>query len=138
MALEAYKLGYSISSSPVRPLIRVMIDISLKLKNLFQEGQESWEHRRTPALKFFDGFSAPWIPDELGNPLQSKRRFPQKFAYDPKLSDFFGKLAQSLVQIQLSEQAPKDLYSFGEPQKVQKKIKHESYHFFRRTRDKRR
>jgi hypothetical protein len=134
---EAYKLGFSTFSSPVRPIIRVMIDLALKLSNLFQQGSTRWDHPRNKSIRFFDGINARWIPDELGNPRQSSSRIPQKIADDPRLSKYFRKLALDLIKIQTAEGFPKDLYSLGKTDKPQDNIKPATYQYFRRTHKKR-
>lgn len=132
--LEAYKTGFSFSSSPVSLTLRVVIDLVLKLKNMFQEGRQRWHHAANKSIKFMDGISAPWVPDELGNPRQISSRVLSKTADDPQLAEFFGKLALDLVQIQRLESLPEHLYCFEQKPQSKKKIKPASYHFFRRTR----
>jgi hypothetical protein len=138
LLLEAYKLGFSTFSSPVNSLLRIMIDLSLKLRNLFQEGGQRWDHPANKSIRFMDGINSPWIPDALGNPRQISQGTFQKQAEDPLLSQFFEKIALDLVQIKRLQSLPENLYSSDETKKPKKKIKPESYHFFRRTREKRR
>lgn len=135
--LEAYKLGFSTFSSPVNPLMRIMIDLALKLSNLFKEGRERWDHPVNKSIRFLDGISGPWEADALGNPRQIYSRVPQKSAYDPQLAEFFSNLALDLVLIKRSKFLPKDLYSFKDRNYRRDKPKKASYHYFRRTRDKR-
>jgi hypothetical protein len=124
---------YSIKSSPVVvPLFEVMIDLSLKLKDQFQQRGIFWEGRNNPSIKFLD------ISDALGNPKSVKLWDDRRRAENPQLAKYFGKLALDLIRIKNLQDLPKDLYSNGKTCKSpSEKLKPESYHFFRRTRAKR-
>lgn len=135
--LEAYRLGFSTFSSPVNPIMRVVIDLILKLRNLFKEGGSKWDHPPNKSIRFLDGISAPWVPDALGNPKQISFRDRPSFAQDAQLSQYFEKIALQLTEIKRSKTLPKNLYSFGNRQDPKKQINKSNYHYFRRTRDKR-
>lgn len=136
---EAYSLGYSISSSPVTLYLRAMIDLSLKLSNLFETGGTTWDRKVNKTLQFFDGETGlPWQPDALGNPRQRMfREKPSESAWSPQLSEYFREMAKDLVLIKRSKLLPKHLYCSEKTENLKKKIKQKSYHFFRRTRYKR-
>lgn len=106
---EAHKLGFSIGSSPVEPLVEVMVDLALQLKHLLQEGLVPWELRSNKSLKFSET-----KVDALSNPLVIRTESQRHLAFSPQLSNFFGELAKSLVVIKDTHHLPQDLYSYGE------------------------
>lgn len=132
--LQAKTIGFSISSSPIEPLLEVMVDLSLKLQEAFQEGR-AWEARTNKLLKF-----STTDVDSLGNPKVITSEKPRTIAWDPSSSLFFKELAQTLVRLKTTKRLPKDLYSNGKPasgssqqeQPVNRKTA--VYHFYRRTR----
>jgi hypothetical protein len=132
---EAKQFGFSFPSSPIEPLLEVMVDLSLQLSNLLQEGMRTWEHRSNKTLKFSET-----QVDALANPkvITSEKR--RNLAWDPLIAHFFKELSQTLVRLKQSHQLPKDLYSYGSRcaesnrQKHSAKLKPSVYHFYRRTR----
>ncbi len=132
---EAKQVGFSSSSSPVEPLLEVMIDLCLQLKQLLQEGSRTWEARSNKSLKF----STSQV-DALSNPKVIRSEKQRHTAWDPSISLFFKELAESLVRLKSEHQLPKDLYSKGrgaqDPQQIKKprRPSRPVYHFYRRSR----
>lgn len=132
---RAKAAGFSmLSSSPVEPLLEVMVDMSLQLKNLLQEGRVTWEARSNKSLKF-----SQFQVDALANPKVISSEKQRHTAWDPSISFFFQELAQTLILLKTKHQLPKDLYSKGRAaqsskQKEQHLNKGAVYQFRRRTR----
>ncbi len=130
---EALQLGFSIRSSPVEPLLEVLVDLALQLKYLLQEGFVTWEAKSNKLLKF-----SKTDVDVLNNPKVLTSEVQRHVAWDPQLSNFFGELAQTLVSIKRHHELPKDLYSSGKhgscpSDPKQHRIKNGAvYHFYRR------
>jgi hypothetical protein len=129
---EALKTGYSIGSSPVEPLIEVMVDLALQVKNSLQEGLVSWELRSNKILKF----SKTEI-DALSNPKVLSSEVERHRAWDPLLSNFFGKIATDLIVVKQTHKLPENLYSSSkrgdqDRHPGQQKINTAVYQFHRR------
>lgn len=129
---EALETGYSIGSSPVEPLIEVMVDLALQVKQSLQEGLVSWELRRNKILKF-----SKTQVDALSNPKVLTSEVERHRAWDPLLSNFFGKIATDLVLVKQTHKLPENLYSSSQRgsqnrQPRQQKINSAVYHFRRR------
>jgi len=133
---EAKQVGFSSLSSPVEPLLEVMIDLCLQLKQLLQEGTVAWETRSNKSLKFSE-----FQVDALSNPKVIRSEKQRHVAWDPSISFFFKELAETLVRLKASHKLPKDLYSNGRCGQDRKQIKNRTpklgvqvYHFYRRSR----
>lgn len=129
---SALSRAYSISSSPVEPLIEVMVDIALQLKKTLKEGLVPWELKSNKSLKFSET-----KVDSLANPLVISTEKQRHTAWDPQLSNFFGELAKDLILVKRLHDLPQNLYSYGKARKQdcqpgQQRIKAAEYHFFRR------
>lgn len=134
---RAKTVGFESSSSPIEPLLEVMVDLALQLKNLLQEGRITWELRSNKTLKFSE-----FQVDALANPkvLSSEKR--RNIAWDPLLSTFFAELAQSLISVKKTHHGPENLYysrskaeSSKQSQKQLPKLQRTVvYHYRRRTR----
>jgi len=134
---EAKEIGFSSLSSPIEPLLEVMIDLCLQLKQLLQEGRTTWETRSNKTLKF-----SKFQVDSLSNPKVITSEKQRHVAWDPSISFFFKELAETLVRLKASHKLPKDLYSNGRCGQDRKQIKSpvpevigtQAYHFYRRSR----
>lgn len=132
---DADKIGYQILSSPVEPLIEVMVDLSLKLREKLKTGDAFWERRFNKTLTF-----SKTEVDVLNNPKIFRSEVQRNKAWDPALSLFFEKLAQDLIRLKMSHKLPKDLYSYGKQRASSDRIKIASksitsnYQYRRRTR----
>jgi len=131
---EARTQGFSSLSSPVEPLLEVMVDLCLQLKQLLQEGTITWERRSNKTLKFSN-----FQVDALSNPkvITSEKR--RSIAWNPSISFFFEELAKTLIRLKREHQLPKDLYSKGRgaqnPGQKEKQINNTAvYQFNRRSR----
>lgn len=127
MLSEAKKFGFSFTSSPVELLLELMVDLALKLRTQFKEGSTTWEARRNEGLKFSET-----QVDALNNPKVLKIRYVQKQAWDPQLSLFFEKLAETLIKVKHSKKLEEDLYSPKAPEGRHQKIDRRVYQYFRR------
>lgn len=144
---SALKTGYSLSSFPAQPLLELMIDASLQLGNLAEEGGP-WTEVSNPSLEFLEkplrlrsgrlsGIRAT-IPDLLGNVAQKRRKPAVQMMTDPKLPKFFKELASTLVQIKQTRKLPTHLYcEEGERRRDQpvKKITPNAYWYLKRRKD---
>lgn len=129
--LRAKTFGFSISASPVEPLIEVMVDLSLQLRNLLKEGKSPWQQKLNPELKFLEQ------ADELGNFKSLKLLKPTQPAFEPEVSEWFSRLAQDLIAVKTHHHLPKNLYSFGKGDNgPHRKQRPQVYHYFRRIRQK--
>lgn len=162
-ALEvALKYGYSTKSSPIKPLIGVMVDLSLQIKNLLEESA-TWEERKNPSLKDMSvvdlldnklyhysglesslerGFSEyKEIADLYGNPKMIKIAHQEK----PKKPHrtvllFFKKLAEQLIRIKRNPDSPVEFHvpTGVKASSLDRQIRTaENHHFYRRTRKRR-
>jgi hypothetical protein len=114
--------GYS-SLSPVVPIMETMIDLSLQI-GLLLGGEGWWDRRKNPEPV---GFAHQ---EHFANPKLIWKQFPGKRAFNPQLSKFFGDLAKALVVIKTTGKVPPFM---GSKSSIpHKRIKPESYHFFRR------
>lgn len=130
--VRAKEIGFSCSSSPVLPLLEVMIDLALKLKEQLQQGSTFWSERFNPGLKFLETHQ-----DALGNPKSIKLEFRRFVACDPQLANYFSQLAQDLIQVKRLQRLPEHLYCTAKQEAAPQKIKPSCYHFFRRTQKRR-
>jgi len=105
---RAKTVGFSTLSSPVEPLLEVMVDLSLQLKNLLQEGTVTWETRSNKSLKFSE-----FEVDALSNPKVIRSEKQRNTAWDPSISFYFKELAETLIRLKTDHKLPKDLYSKG-------------------------
>lgn len=128
---EAKTIGFSFSSSPVEPLLELMVDLAVKLKNEFLEDLGTfWDEETNPSLKF-----SKTQVDSLSNPKVIYIRDRKQPAWDPRLSSFFGELAANLIRIKRLRKLPTDLYSEGKQQTPNRsKIKRSTYFFRKRAR----
>jgi hypothetical protein len=135
---QALRQGFESISSPIEPLIQLMIDLSLQLKFLFGDQQTYWTGKKNPGLRFLDTEQ-----DSLGNPKQIRINFPGKRAYDEGLEEYFSDLAEELAYIASKKRLPSDLRDIFLDEPVQRhssrrrKLTPQNYHYFRRTRKKR-
>jgi hypothetical protein len=138
----ALKQGYSVSSSPLVPILEIQIDLCLRLAQFFQEGGP-FSERNNPSLK-----ELPFA-DELGNPKIVKLfEIPRWVHSDPQISEFFRKMAGSFVRFKKTgrissfmEETPSG--PLRPTQRVKggqtaKRPKEGNYYFFLRRREARR
>ena len=126
---EALNMGYSSPSSPVEPLIEVVIDLLLKLGNVLQEGRAFWKGRKNPSIKFLD------FADELANPKSIKIWDRRESAWNPELAKYFKQVALDLTKIKRFHELPEHLYCSDQSVKRKDKVNQKTYHFYRRTRN---
>jgi len=129
---EALQLGYSIGSSPVEPLLEVMVDLALQISQSLQKGLVSWELRSNKILKF-----SKTEVDALSNPKIITSEIQRHPAWDPQLSFYFRELATNLVLVKQRHKLPENLYSSSkrgdeDRQPRQQKINTAVYQFRRR------
>jgi hypothetical protein len=130
--IEAKNIGFSARSSPIEPLLELMIDLSLKLKNLFEFGETKWTGKKNPVIKFSEKFV-----DSLGNPKQITLWFAKERAQSPQLAQYFGKLAEEILLIKQRHEIPTPFHvEKGGLLRMPKKISTKSYHYYRRTQNK--
>lgn len=141
------KYGFKTPSSPILPLLEVLIDLCLHLKYQFDEVQVTWEGHKNPGLRFLEDEQ-----DVLGNPKQIKVHYPSKLAWiNPELGDYFADLASEVAYIASKQRLPTDrrLEIRDNPiivtrlnrserltSKRSKLSRRKEYHFQRRTRNK--
>lgn len=133
---RAKTVGFSTLSSPVEPLLEVMVDLCLQLKQLLQEGRVPWEARSNKSLKF-----SQFQVDALANPKVISSERQRHSAWDPSISFFFQELAQTLIALKTKHKLPEHLYCKGsyagsskQNQEPFPKQTGKGYHFRRRTR----
>lgn len=132
---RAKTIGFSTLSSPVEPLLEVMVDLSLQLKNVLQEGTVTWEARSNKTLKFSE-----FQVDALSNPKVIRSEKQRTHAWSPSISLYFEELAKTLIRLKTTHLLPEDLYSKGKPaagsDRQEQQIKNLTtvHHFRRRTR----
>lgn len=131
---RAKTVGFSTLSSPVEPLLEVMVDLSLQLKNLLQEGRVTWEARSNKSLKF-----SQFQVDALANPKVIRSEKQRHSAWDPSISTFFEETAKILIALKTKHQLPEHLYCKGRDAKPSKQPGHHInnssvYQFHRRAR----
>jgi len=129
---RAKTVGFNLSSSPIEPLLEVMVDLSLQLKNALQEGRVTWEASSNKSLKFSES-----QVDALSNPKVIRSEKQRHTAWDPSISLFFKDLAENLVLLKVNHHLPQNLYSYGrddsrqQSQKGRPKVA--TYQFYRRV-----
>jgi len=145
---QAHSVGFSLSSSfPAEPLLELMIDSSLQLSNQARE-EGPWTEVQNPSLEFLEkplklrsgAKSGIWATerDELGNVAQKQRNQAPDTMTDPKLPDFFKKLATTLVEIKRLHHLPPHLYcEEGSKRRDQpaKKISPETFWYLKRRKN---
>jgi hypothetical protein len=89
----ALKYGFSSGSSPLRPLLESMIDLSLLISKCFIEGSEE-DESINPGLKFSETEQDP-----LGNAKQIRVSFDTPMRWDPEAGKFFKALASFIVRL---------------------------------------
>jgi hypothetical protein len=126
---EAKRIGFSSRSSSIQPLLELMVDLSLKLKEMFKEPKIFWEPRKNQGLRFSQRYSDP-----LGNPKQIRINFPGEWAYSDELSEYFEELTLKIIFIKTYHRIPQDFHDLERSSAISKKISTKNYHYFRRTR----
>lgn len=131
---SAQAMGFSLGSSPVEPLIEVMVDLALQIRKSLKEGSVFWEKRSNKILKF-----SKTEVDALNNPKVIRSEVQRHLAWDPQISNFFGEIAQNLILVKRTHQLPDHLYCSGrgrqqdhQPGKQRVKFNSAQYHFHRR------
>lgn len=146
---DALLMGFDLSLSfPAEPLIEFMIDASLRLRKLLQEGG-AWAEVNNPELEFFDkpakfrtsglhsGCRVTKV-DDLANVQNKQTGDGPPPMYDPILEVFFQNLANTLVQIKRTHNLPRHLYcQEGEQRRYDPatKITPETYRYLKRRKD---
>lgn len=98
--------GYSFESSPLIPLLEILIDLNLRVAELFREGGRL-EDKPNPSIKELD------VSDALGNAKMIKIFERPKWAHaDPQISFIFRRTAERLVLFKNTGN-PLDLATFA-------------------------